>query len=178
MMIKVDNINNYNDNDYKLFYEKISNDKKNKIKKYNNLKRKQSILGEILLISIFNNYGIDYDNLKFNYNKYGKPLIDDYYFNISHSYDYVTCVLTKSEVGIDIEKIRHVDLKISRMFTNNVLNNLNQFYIIYTLKEAYIKCIGESIINIGYLDINLSYYKFITMSDGKYRISLCIKKGE
>lgn len=85
---------------------------------------------------------------------YGKPYIDkDVHFNISHSGNYVICVVSKTVVGIDIEEIRPIDYKeLSNCFTaqekkqladQNESKIIDMFYTFWVLKESYIKYTGE-----------------------------------
>ena len=158
MFISYDNINNYNNN----FYNNILNtlpkqdiDKINKILKPKD--KKLSILSRYLLINILSqNYNINYNNLNIKYNKYNKPIINNLYFNISHSHDYSVVVTSNNPIGVDIEKIRKVNLNIINYFCTNkekkyILNSENIYknlFEIYCLKEAYIKMLGTNLSNI------------------------------
>ena len=68
------------------------------------------------------------ENLEFNSN--GKP-IGDYYFNISHSKDYIIVCVGECEVGCDIEENRTI-----KVF-DSILD--------WTKYEAYIKLKGDKI---------------------------------
>ena len=80
---------------------------KNKINMCNNIDLKNIrivawyALYKILLL----NYRIDLSNCNIYENKKGKPYIDDIYFNITHSKDYIGIIISEVECGIDIEKI-------------------------------------------------------------------------
>lgn len=99
-------------------------------------------------------YGVEFNNIKFKYNNYGKPLVDsneEIYFNISHCDNYVICALDDNSIGVDIERVADIDLKIAdRFFTSkerdfinsSKINKLDRFYQIWTMKESYIKAIG------------------------------------
>ena len=46
--------------------------------------------------------------LKFEKNQYGKPYLSehpDFYFNISHSGEYVLCAIDNNPIGVDIEEV-------------------------------------------------------------------------
>lgn len=157
MIYKYEKISNYTLKDYQLFYNKlkiIDKNKVNNILKNNDkyaviLSRK--VLQELLII----NYHIDYNNIIINYNQFGKPIANDINFNISHSHDYVLVGTSNNPIGVDIEKIRKVDLNIAKHFCTNkeynyIINSKDKYYSfwqIYTLKEAYFKMHGKNLSN-------------------------------
>ena len=94
--------------------------------------------------------GKNMDIKKIHKGQYGKPYYDDkFYFNISHSKNYVVVAVDEDEVGIDIEESRYVSpsltkrilTKNERIMDGDVLNN-------WVLKEAYVKYLGVGL----YLD--------------------------
>lgn len=97
-------------------------------------------------------------NIIFSYNKNGKPFIDKYpkfHFNISHSYDWIVCATDNIEVGIDIEKIKEIDLDIAKnFFTTTEYTKIKEksshqqlscFYEYWTMKESFLKNIGKGL---------------------------------
>lgn len=83
-------------------------------------------------------------------------------FNISHSGDWVAIALDEQPIGIDIEVLRPIDLKLARrlcterdlayLFEGAPLYEktgdpalIRRFFEIWTAKEAYFKCIGTGI---------------------------------
>lgn len=178
MQIIYDNINNYTDNDYKDMFNYLNNNDKNKINKLiRNNDKKLSILSKYLLKSILSQkYHLDYN--KIYYNKYGKPLINGIYFNISHSNDYVVLVFSNNKIGIDIEKIRKVDLNIINNFCTTkereyILNSESSYkslFEIYCLKEAYFKMIGANLFNMKEIEFNISN----TISSSKDNLNIIL----
>lgn len=102
--------------------------------------------------------------IKFTYNKYGKPNIDPEHhpqnirFNLSHSENLALYAITQNrEIGIDVEYIRNVDKadKIMRRFFSKdecefyysqPKNKRNwAFFTLWTRKEAYSKARGMGI---------------------------------
>ncbi len=161
MKYLIKTINDYNEDEIISFYNKINNFKKDKIDKYKNNKLKLlSIIGEILLKDLLLDlYNLNYSNLDFNYNNYGKSYIKDkdIYFNISHSFDYIITIVSNKEIGIDIEKVRKTNLNTINYFATNkekeyILKSNNdiekRLFQIYTLKEAYFKMKGTNLNNI------------------------------
>ena len=89
-------------------------------------------------------------------NAYGKPRLADYediHFNLSHSGDWVVCGVGDCNLGIDVERILEIEREIADEFfakeeidyLGTIPENewLNAFYTIWTLKECYIKNVGE-----------------------------------
>lgn len=115
----------------------------------------------------------------------GKPYMADcpLMFNISHTGGAATAAVSDCDVGIDIEKIRSVNLKISdkfsadeKKFINSSENPEKAFFEIWTAKEAYLKKEGigltvplDSFSIIGRKDIFRYYYE-------DYVISVCCRK--
>ena len=95
-------------------------------------------------------YNYNIDN-KITFNAYKKPYIKDntYYFNISHSGNYLVIIISDKEVGIDIQRKIEIDLRISNRFFHhkeveyiNQYNSINRFFTVWTIKESYIKFLG------------------------------------
>lgn len=107
MHLLYDNISNYNEHDYKYFFNKLSECDKNRIKQLVRIQdKKLYILSRILLIKLLNDkYSIEYSKLKIYYNSYGKPLLDNLYFNISHSQDYAAVVCYEKKLASILKKL-------------------------------------------------------------------------
>ena len=181
----IENINNssYLDEDYST----IKQNKKNAIDKIKNLDdKKRAILGEQLLIKgLQKYYNINYDDVNIRLNKNGKPYIsDDNYnhikFNISHSNDYSICAFSCNEIGVDIEKIRKVDIKTINQFAttneiNYILSSENQvfrrLFTIYTLKESYFKMLGYNLNNIKNIEFTINKNN-VSCSDSKTKFKI------
>lgn len=89
------------------------------------------------------------------YNEYGKQSFLHYplKFNISHSGEYLVCAFSKKEIGVDIQRIKDIDLKIAkRFFAKNEYSYINSmpenekvdaFFRLWVLKESFIKAVGK-----------------------------------
>ncbi|GAA4115425.1 4'-phosphopantetheinyl transferase superfamily protein [Aquimarina addita] len=84
--------------------------------------------------------------------KYGKPYFVDssFAFNISHSGEYIVCVISTDEqehLGIDIEKIKPIVIEdFSGIFSSKEkkeIDNYDKFYTCWTRKEAIVKADGR-----------------------------------
>lgn len=132
--------------------------------------RKRSVAGEILARKMVSGFcGVNPESIFFETGKYGKPYAKDLpvEFSISHSGDFAVCAVSDSKIGIDIEKIRPVDLKIAkRICTEKELlyilgtipkesdfcitediSVLTRFFHVWTKKEAYSKYLGNAFVN-------------------------------
>lgn len=104
------------------------------------------------------------------YNEQGKPYFKDSslpFFNISHSGDYIACFIsTEGEVGCDIELIRPREnwQKIALEYFSpaehqhlaalSKTQQINEFWHLWTQKEAFIKREGKSVWQIKTSAIN------------------------
>lgn len=131
-----------------------------KIERFKRMEDEQrSLLGEALSrIIISKKSGINIKDLAITKSDNGKPElqnIQDLYFNISHSGDWVVLAIAKAPVGIDVEKIKTPVYRIAeRYFSKGELNSLNQlsepskqayFFDLWTLKESYLKMLGKGL---------------------------------
>lgn len=135
--------------------------KRQKINRLINKKDKiRTLIGEILIRTIIlKELKIKHDNIQFDKNKYGKPYLSgykDFNFNISHSGDFVVCVIDEKPIGVDIEQEKLIEHKeiAGNFFTEgeykyiskgDLDTQIRKFYDIWTLKESYIKCCGTGL---------------------------------
>ncbi|WP_310603740.1 4'-phosphopantetheinyl transferase family protein [Anaerosporobacter sp.] len=131
------------------------------------------ILGEYLArYALKKHYNLSDNDISFSTSTYGKPFlkdIDNIYFNISHSGNWVVCVVGDEPLGVDVEKIAHTDLHLAeRFFTQNeytrilecaVKDRADEFFKLWTLKESYIKAIGKG------LHMSLDSFEFRHIQD-------------
>ncbi len=90
----------------------------------------------------------------FAYNEHGKPLLTDDHLqiNLSHGKSAVAAGFSETELGIDVEFIRNTypHIVCKRVFTPAEIMQIETandptlaFFKFWTLKESYIKCIGQ-----------------------------------
>lgn len=158
----------------KLLVKKISSisekEKKSAIIKYNiTNKNDETICGRVLLSKL-----TDIDD-EIIYNENGKPYFKNskIYFSISHSSEYVACIVSDNEIGIDIQKIRRIPDNLNIVFNEDELE-LSSFELLklWTKKEAIIKARG---LNMQHMKkINIEDYNLTTeIFDKNYIISIC-----
>ncbi len=120
-------------------------------------------------------------------NEFGKPYLKDYlniHFNISHTKGAIICAISDKPVGVDIERIRKANKQVvKKCFTvdeqNYIFSNEKsideRFTRIWTMKEAYVKWIGQGMeIPFNSFDVlrNDNYLIWIFKKDC-YMISVC-----
>ena len=132
----------------------VSSEKQDRIKRFHFFRDAQNcLLGDILSrFEICRATGISNRQLEFSVNAYGKPfLVDNHHvhFNISHAGHYVSCAISDEPVGVDVELIKTVDLKIAERFfapdeTAYIMGDESKqrFYEVWTKKESRIKWEG------------------------------------
>lgn len=121
----------------------------------------------------------------------GKPVFTNipYYFNISHSCGRAVCVLSDVEVGVDIEfikKVRAFDLIAENFFASEEIkrfrsakNSAEEFYRIWTRKEALLKKSGSGIEYKKLKSIDTFAYEeaeFVEYKRGLYMTTVCLAK--
>lgn len=110
---------------------------------------------DIFSVMEANNQCFDYE---IAYNSQGKPYFlsnREIFFNISHSSNYVACVIGDRPVGIDIEKARKGRQNLAKRFFDiseaewiKECDSDQRFFRIWTLKEAYGKATGQGVLDI------------------------------
>lgn len=129
----------------------------NTIKRFSRWEDRQAgLFGKLLLIEALKKYGHGPDCLEtILVDAYGRPFISGSIdFNISHSGEYVVCAIAgKGKVGIDIEKIRPIDLTdFENWLTESqwrkiteANNKFELFYDHWTMKESVMKADGRGL---------------------------------
>ena len=92
------------------------------------------------------------DGLEIRADKNGKPYLKkypDFHFNTSHSKDIIAVAVSSAPVGVDVEILRDVNLKIAeRRFTETekaFVKTNEDFFYVWTRKEAYLKKTGQGL---------------------------------
>lgn len=115
------------------------------------------------------------------YDENEKPLADDSFFNISHSFGYVIMAYSKDfMIGTDIEQKRSVkpDLVkyVSSVSEMEMLKDDDDFYKLWTSKESIAKCQGEGLMK-NIKDIPGYPFNGKKEFEGKYYFSKIIDLG-
>lgn len=146
--------------------------------------RRRFAIGHGALRALLGGYtGHDPGRLAFTSGPRGKPYLEspaDLYFNLSHSGQLALVAVGRSELGVDLEKVRHLEslLEIARrhfsptefavLETASETTRLELFYRCWTRKEAYIKAVGEGLgMSLDSFDVSLDDTpRLLTFRDG------------
>jgi 4'-phosphopantetheinyl transferase len=162
----------------------INSDLQQKISKLHRYEdRLRSLCGEMLLqVFCKQHWCLSPKEMVREVNRYGKPRFTKYphyHYNISHSGEWVVAAFDNCPLGIDIEKIKRIDLEIAeRFFASSEINairskkELNEktklFYQLWTLKESYVKAVGEGLsIPLNSFSIDISNGNSINLQQSK-----------
>lgn len=140
----------------KTYNSVIPEEVKEKAFKFKNWQDRQAFLiGKLLIWKGLKRLNYKDDCLlKMQFNSYGKPFIDEHtFFNVSHSGNIVVCAFCDGEVGIDVEEIKEIDtddfIRIfserEQYYLKNSLNQLNDFFRFWSIKESVIKAEGKGL---------------------------------
>ncbi|MBK8101272.1 MAG: 4'-phosphopantetheinyl transferase superfamily protein [Planctomycetes bacterium] len=147
--------------------------------------RRRYAIGHGALRAILGGYaGMDPAGLTFAVGPRGKPSLVEpkgLHFNLSHSAQLALIAVARHEVGVDCEKMRHLESRteIARRHFSPVefaalealpeSEQLRGFYRCWTRKEAYIKAVGAGLsMPLDVFDVSLAEKpEFLAIRDGK-----------
>ncbi len=184
------NIKNLTDNQYSEWYDQMDKTKKRRVDRLKlSDSKKRTVVGDALARrAIYESCGIDKSKIKFYYSEKGKPFVRDVdlFFNISHSYDIVICGISDENIGVDIEKIRPITRKLAEkvckddelygIMDSNGQINCDEFFKVWTGKEAYFKFKGTGITD--FKSIGVSQIKNIFYDNIEYGYLACVITGD
>lgn len=156
-------LKDFSENEYNECFALMSETRKNAVLRHKNEKnRKSTVLGEHLArkaVSALLN--VDEKDIHFSRDENGKPFVlnHDVEFSISHSGEVVVCAVDKAKIGIDVEMIRPINLRVTKIActenekefvfsADSEEEKKERFFKIWTAKEAYFKWLGTGITNL------------------------------
>ena len=166
------NINELTDEQYNKYFGLMIDERKKYITSLASLeKKKQSVTGEMLVkIGVSSLLNINENEITISTKNNGKPYtnVKNIHFSISHSADYAVCAIDNAPIGIDIEKIGPVNLKVIERFCNEGEieyiksdDSVNRLFEIWTAKEAAYKMLDGKIKDFKKIDtskLNKEYF--------------------
>ena len=146
--------------------------------------RRRYQIGHGALRCILGGYlGCDPADVTFRQGPRGKPYLatEGPHFNLSHSGKLALIAVADTELGVDLEKVRHLESLTpiaQRHFSDREFGALDQlegearelaFYRCWTRKEAYIKALGEGLfLSLDSFEVSLSEEpRFVACHDGR-----------
>lgn len=151
------NINAFSDENYNYLLGLLPLRIRLDVQKHKFIKDQKMMLGGRLLVNHFySQKDILFSLDELNYTEKGKPyLSDNRFFNISHSANYIVVVFSTSELGVDIEEIKKINInQFTEVLHKNEIStiessdeSIREFYNVWTRKEAYFKANGYGITN-------------------------------
>ena len=126
------------------------------------------------------------EDIAFKNGEKGKPYIEgkpEIHFNISHTDGLLVIAVSDFEVGIDVEKVREVDMRVKKRFTKDeseyIDTNTTRFFEIWTKKEAFLKQKGVGLKgglqSFSVLDKEINS-RISTFFVGDFVVSVCFYK--
>ncbi len=163
------------DSEFERGYAMMSEARKKAVLRYRGEKdRKRTVLGEMLARrGISEARGISERDIIFGRHDSGKPFAKnvDIEFNISHSKDMVVCAVSDDKIGIDVEFIRDMDMRITKIACTerdkeyifgckdadieSIVPDeamILRFFRLWTAKEAFFKYNGSGIVGLKKVD--------------------------
>lgn len=149
---------NLSPEEYRGLLQVVSAGKREQIERYLRIEDAQrTLLGDVLIRKALNDtFGLSNSAMVFGTNTFGKPFLmshPEYHFNVSHSRNYVVGAVSRLPVGIDIEAVGPVNVRIADrffaqqerqyIFDHPTSERGRAFCQIWTRKEAYIKREGS-----------------------------------
>ena len=106
------------DHEFAAWYAMLGEEKRRRVDRFRRPADKRRTVAADMLArrAIAARCGVPPEQIRFFLEKRGKPYAADLpvHFNLSHSGDLAVCAVDDRPVGIDVEKIRPVDLKVAR----------------------------------------------------------------
>ncbi len=143
------------ENAIKVYFDKLEIGRIEHIMKHNKAEDRARTLGvSLLLLFALEREGYKADKLPaFSYRENGKPYLKQYpevEFSLSHAKNIITCAISNSDVGVDVEYVREIkESTIDRVFSENekkIAAYSREGYIqLWTIKEACAKLMGTGL---------------------------------
>ena len=165
---KVD-IREISEAEYEKWFALMSEEKRKRVQNFKiSDDKKRTVAGEMLAKKAIAEWrSVKEEDITILRGEHGKPYVKDLnlYFNISHSENLVVCAVDSKPIGIDVEKIRPINLSVAKRVCNKSeleylfgfipqktdfkltedREILLRFFELWTAKEAYAKALGEGL---------------------------------
>lgn len=186
---------------YEKWIERLHKQRRSKILRCKNAcDRDRSLMAGILLRYALEKAGYDYEHLRFGVTKAGRPVIESeesLFYSISHSGDYVVCLLADCNVGVDIESAtrrlfqKGKEAQLERVAKHSFSQKEYEEYLLaddgkkkeiflkyWTRKESYSKALGIGLtMDFSSIEVPEEYYLSRWLLEDYY-ISIYTEKGK
>jgi len=111
---------NIGEDEYSKLLEAVSEEKRcrvKKIKKFDDALR--TLLADAMLrVTLVKEFGLKNSDIVFYKNEFGKPFLKgkNIFFSISHSGEWASIAVDCDNLGVDIEKVRDINLNVAKRF--------------------------------------------------------------
>lgn len=119
----------------------------------------RNVVDNILKEDLRKRFDVEFEQENIVKGKYGKPYFKDmtqYHYNVSNTNGMVVCVISDIAVGVDTEKIKPFHMAVLKkscnqkeqdyvLQTQDQIEQAKRFMGLWTLKESYIKMIGQGL---------------------------------
>lgn len=194
MVIDCLNIEQLDNETYLRLYQLASEERKKKADRYRDRDdSKRCVAAELLLrAALLDTRQIRMPRIE--YGAYGKPYVEGFYYNLSHSGTWVVLGYSDNEVGIDIEQVYMTEgrKQVAAMSfspeeqkyifeTNGEEEDAIRFSRVWTAKESYLKYLGTGMskwMSSFSVDVHSGCIRDASLPDEDIRInSLFLSKG-
>jgi len=137
--------------------DRVTAQRKEKILRMKSIQAQALSMGAEILLqkALLKSFGIKQE-LLIKIGAHGKPgllNVPGIHFNLSHSGNYVVCALGYDAIGVDLQKMRSIDLKLAKryfakdevtwIFDLPVEKQKKGFFDLWSIKESYMKYTGK-----------------------------------
>ena len=195
----IKNVSDITDETYRQSFECMNAERQAKVKRFKNtIQKKCTLAGEWLAREMLAEItGEKPESFVISADEKGKLHCDNFsqiHFNISHSDDLVAVAVCNKPVGIDIESLREVSLKLAKKvcaqkeleyifeklpdgddYLSQNPEYIKRFFEIWTIKEAYFKRIGTGITDFQTVDALGDDFEKTKIENDNYTMHIVIK---
>lgn len=184
-------LKDFSEDEYNKCFSMMSEARKNAVLRYKNEKdRKRTVLGEYLARKAVSALlDVDEKSIRFDRDENGKPFVLglDAEFSVSHSGDAVVCAVCKEKIGIDVELLRPINLRVTKIACTESEKDFifsaeseeeqrERFFRIWTAKEAYFKWLGTGITKLKAVEYSNLIPSCEVFREGDYIITVYKKQ--
>ncbi len=176
------------DDDFLRMYQESDKSRKLKVDRLKKepAKKLSVAAGMLARRGIAHHFGMQPQDITFRRDHNGKPYAEglDIHFSLSHSANLAVCAISDKPVGIDVEKVRSVNMRVAqKWFTpkeqyyifSDKRKIQKRFFEIWTKKEAYVKRLGTGICEFPSFDVTQDSSVYL-VKNKKYVVAVSVSQ--